>query len=229
MKQYLGSMYQELGAKRGGRAGNSLIAFGVVLVLFYLDSWYFAPTGPVARLPYCVREIFFRPLSEIDTSDGRISGMFATEPQNDIHFSNVYAVLQFSEDGSVADYSAADRYAPVVNAHRLAIRINWLETPSLSWADIPRISDDIRTGWNEGMDFALSPPEKGTYVADRDRLTIIWNAEQKWSSFNAGETWTGVLANETILVTQVFRDGRALERTYDYIDYDTCPLWSGAR
>lgn len=109
----------------------NLAALILVIILLYFDNMYFAPTAPLSRLHYCLREVFFEPLSEVDGFDGKISGLYATVPRNDIHLGTVYQVLQFSNDGSVTLYFAADKYAPNINAHRVAIWIDWLETPSL--------------------------------------------------------------------------------------------------
>jgi hypothetical protein len=223
MNLYKESMEQKPETRRS-RIGFSLIVLGIVYILYFFDNWYFAPTIPFSRLPYCVREIFFEPYSDIDSKDRRISGMFATEARREHHFGNIYEVLQFSEDGTVAFYGVADQNRPFVNPHRLALWMKWFEKPSLTPDDIPQIFDDVRFGGNKHIAFFISPPEKGVYVINQGELSINWNVEQKWSTSIVDETWTGKLVDGQLNMNVLLSSGLKVDHTYFYINYDTCPL-----
>ena len=223
MNFYTESMGPKYGSNRR-RIRTSLIVLGIALIFLYFDSWYFAPTSPLARLPYCVPEIFVEPHSEINSQDGRVSAIFATEPRTNTDAGNAYAVLQFFEDGTFNFYTVFDLYAPFVNVHRLNSWIAWFETPSFSWDSIPKNSDNIRFEWDEGTKFHVSPPEKGVYSIRQGELSIEWNADQKWSSYQVDEIWRGKLLDKQLIMNVLLPSGLEIEEIYFYMNYDTCPL-----
>jgi hypothetical protein len=204
------------------RLKKRLFFIAGILGLFYIGYWFYIPTGLPARLFYCIRELFFEPLSEINHNDDKITGMFATEPRSEPHFGIAYSVLQFHEDGTVAYYYVKERRARFVNANRVNLWMNWYETPTLTIEDVPKYTDG-RGHWIENVDFFVSPPEKGIYTLQQGEMHIVWDIEQKWSSNHSDETWTGLLIDGQLFITKIHPYG-TFETIFHFIDYNTCPF-----
>jgi hypothetical protein len=204
------------------RIKKRLFFIAGVLGVFYVGHWYFIPTGLPARLPYCIHELLFEPLSEINGDDGRIIGMFATEPRGVPHIGIGYSVLQFHKDGTVAEYYVIQKSARFVNANRVAIWMNWYETPALTIDDVPQFTDG-RGNWIENVHFFVSPPEKGVYTLQQEKMLIVWDTKQKWSFYNSDETWTGTLIDGQLFITKTHPYG-TFETIFHFIDYNTCPF-----
>ena len=209
---------------KGGRIISSfIINLALLLILFYLYLWYFEPTKPLSRLPYCVRELFFEPLSETNGNDGIISGMFVTDFIDTRHFGDAYGILRFHEDGTVAEYGANEIRGKFVRAHQLANWMEWYEKPSVSTDDIPVFAEPGKGRTVKiYRGFSVSPPTKGTYAIQQGNLTIKWNKEQKWSNDLIDELWTGTLIGEQLNMTKFHTYG-TFEQTYYFINYNTCP------
>jgi hypothetical protein len=204
------------------RIKKRLLYIAGILGLFYAGHWYFIPTGLPARLPYCIHQLLFEPLSEINGDDGRIIGMFATEPRSVPHVGIGYSVLHFYEEGAVAEYYVIQKSARFVNANRVAIWMNWYETPALTIDDVPQYTDG-KGHWMENVHFFVSPPEKGVYTLQQGEVDIVWDVEQKWISDNSDERWTGVLIDDQLFITKI-RPYGTFETIFYFVDYNTCPL-----
>jgi hypothetical protein len=202
---------------------NFIANLTFLFIFFYLYKWYLEPTIPLSRLPYCARELLFKPLSEINGEDGKISGIFTTDFIDTHHFGDAYGVLKFHEDGSVASYNVNElRFQKIVRAHQLASWIKWYEKPSLSVDDIPIFAKPRGKSWDIYMDFFVEPPYKGTYFIQQGNLTIKWDEEQKWRDDPLDELWAGTLIGEQLNIVRFHTYGN-FERAYYFLNYNTCP------
>lgn len=195
-----------------------------LFILFYFYNWYFLPEKSFSRLPYCVRELFFEPLTELDGSDGAISAMFVSRPFHTHHIGYAYGVLQFNQDGTVTNYSVGDMITRQIRVRHIVSWMNWYEDSSLSVDDVPVFIEPIGGGWSWKiyMDFFVYPPRKGTYTIQDGDITIKWDKEQKWYPLDTGKLWTGVLAGEELNIVR-YHTGTTFDETLNLFNYNTCP------
>ncbi len=195
---------------------SSLTGLGTVVVIFYIYIWGIAPTSPLARLPNCIGGMVLDTSRRLDASDGRISGTFATEPQNMAHFAG-YSFLQFSETGLVSEYSVADQIG-VMSIRRALLWIALYKYPSFSpKLKPPEAGSDFLVDRN----FFVFSPETAIYIIDGEKINFVLYEIDEGMDFT--KHWEGTISGEN-LVFKVYDDGWEREEVYSYINYDTCPI-----